>query len=191
MKKKAALLVGMLALVALIAGAGVLYDRMSAENLPAENMAPAETQPTEEEDAEPVAVPDFTVLDKADNEVRLSDFIGKPVILNFWASWCGPCKSEMPEFETAYQEYGEEIQFMMVNLTDGSRETVESASEYIDGQGYTFPVFFDTEADAAITYGATSIPVTYFVNAEGRLAAYGRGMLSAETLQTGIDMIFP
>ena len=135
--------------------------------------------------------PDFIVLDREGAEVSLSDFIGKPVILNFWASWCGPCKSEMPEFEAAYQKYREEIQFMMVNLTDGSRETVETAAEYIAGEGYTFPVFFDTESDAAITYGATSIPVTYFVDAEGHLVAYGSGALSGEILQSGMEMILP
>ena len=191
MKKKVALLLGILALLALLAGAGALYDRMSAENLPTENMAPAETQSAEEEEAEPVAAPDFTVLDAAGGEVRLSDFVGKPVVLNFWASWCGPCKSDMPEFETAYQEYGEDLHFMMGNLTDGSRETVESASEYIAGQGYTFPVFFDTEYNAAMAYGASSIPVTYFVDAEGYLTAYGRGALSGEALQAGIDMLLP
>ena len=97
----------------------------------------------------------------------------------------------MPEFEAAYQKYREEIQFMMVNLTDGNRETVETAAEYIAGEGYTFPVFFDTESDAAITYGATSIPVTYFVDAEGHLVAYGSGALSGEILQSGMEMILP
>ena len=191
MKKKITLVGGILALILLLSGASILYNRMSEANLPVENTKPAETQASQEDEAEPMMAPDFIVLDREGEEVSLSDFIGKPVILNFWASWCGPCKSEMPEFETAYQKYREEIQFMMVNLTDGNRETVETAAEYIAGEGYTFPVFFDTESDAAITYGATSIPVTYFVDAEGHLVAYGSGALSGEILQSGMEMILP
>lgn len=191
MKKKITLVGGILALILLLSGASILYNRMSEANLPVENTKPAETQASQEDEAEPMMAPDFIVLDREGAEVSLSDFIGKPVILNFWASWCGPCKSEMPEFEAAYQKYREEIQFMMVNLTDGSRETVETAAEYIAGEGYTFPVFFDTESDAAITYGATSIPVTYFVDAEGHLVAYGSGALSGEILQSGMEMILP
>ena len=191
MKKKITLVGGILALILLLSGASILYNRMSEANLPVENTKPAETQASQEDEAEPMMAPDFIVLDREGEEVSLSDFIGKPVILNFWASWCGPCKSEMPEFEAAYQKYREEIQFMMVNLTDGSRETVETAAEYIAGEGYTFPVFFDTESDAAITYGATSIPVTYFVDAEGHLVAYGSGALSGEILQSGMEMILP
>ena len=191
MKKKITLVGGILALILLLSGASILYNRMSEANLPVENTKPAETQASQEDEAEPMMAPDFIVLDREGEEVSLSDFIGKPVILNFWASWCGPCKSEMPEFEAAYQKYREEIQFMMVNLTDGSRETVETAAEYIAGEGYTFPVFFDTESDAAISYGATSIPVTYFVDAEGHLVAYGSGALSGEILQSGMEMILP
>ena len=191
MKKKITLVGGILALILLLSGASILYNRMSEANLPVENTKPAETQASQEDEAEPMMAPDFIVLDREGAEVSLSDFIGKPVILNFWASWCGPCKSEMPEFEAAYQKYREEIQFMMVNLTDGSRETVETAAEYIAGEGYTFPVFFDTESDAAITYGATSIPDTYFVDAEGHLVAYGSGALSGEILQSGMEMILP
>ena len=191
MKKKITLAGGILALILLLSGASILYNRMSEANLPVENTKPAETQASQEDETEPMMAPDFIVLDREGEEVSLSDFIGKPVILNFWASWCGPCKSEMPEFEAAYQKYREEIQFMMVNLTDGSRETVETAAEYIAGEGYTFPVFFDTESDAAISYGATSIPVTYFVDAEGHLVAYGSGALSGEILQSGMEMILP
>ena len=191
MKKKITLAGGILALILLLSGASILYNRMSEANLPVENTKPAETQASQEDETEPMMAPDFIVLDREGEEVSLSDFIGTPVILNFWARWCGPCKSEMPEFEAAYQKYREEIQFMMVNLTDGSRETVETAAEYIAGEGYTFPVFFDTESDAAITYGATSIPVTYFVDAEGHLVAYGSGALSGEILQSGMEMILP
>ena len=138
---------------------------------------------------EAVSAPDYTVLDSEGNSVSLSDFFDKPIILNFWASWCSPCKSEMPDFDAAYQQYGEEIQFLMVNLTDGVQETLESAKTFIADSSYSFPVFFDTEYSAAIAYGATSIPATYFVNPEGNLVAYGVDPLNTEDLETGIGMI--
>ena len=189
MNKKLGWLLGLLALVLLIGGASVLYNRMSAEAAPPPvAAAPTETETTEEA-VEPVAAPDFTALDSEGNSVQLSDYLGTPVILNFWASWCSPCKSEMPDFDAAYQQYGDEIQFMMVNMTDGGQETLESAKDFIAESGYSFPVFFDTEYSAAMAYGVSSIPATYFVNAEGNLVAYGIGPLVLEALETGIGML--
>ena len=134
--------------------------------------------------------PDFTIYDIAGNEVHLSDYIGKPVVLNFWASWCGPCQSEMPDFDEVYAELGDEIHFLMVNMT-GGRETIDTASTFIEEQGYSFPVFYDTESDAAMTYGVYSLPTTYFIDAEGYGIAQAIGAINRETLQKGIDMILP
>jgi len=149
-----------------------------------------DTASSSSENSNNMTAPDFTVYDSEGNQVHLSDFFGKPIILNFWASWCGPCKMEMPDFNTAYATYKEEISFLMINMTDGSRETIETASSFITEQGYSFPVFYDTDYSAAITYSATSLPTTYFIDANGNLIAHAKGAIDADTLQKGIDMIY-
>ncbi len=145
----------------------------------------AETEP------EYPMAPDFTVTDGEGNRVSLSDFRGKPVVLNFWASWCPPCKREMPDFETVYRAYGEQVHFLMVNMTDGDRETVELAKAHIESNGYTFPVYFDTAFSAATAYSVYSIPTTYFIDAEGHVITYAAGAIDADTLQRAIGMILP
>ena len=183
----------LLALVVLIAGAALAYNTL-ADDVQLDDLATRETAAAEVPEGSEAAendnlAPDFTVYDLEGNAHSLSDFRGKPVIVNFWASWCGPCKREMPDFEEKFREYGEEIQFLMVNLADGSRETVESARDFIDGQGYTFPVYFDTDLSGAVAYAVSSVPSTYFIDENGALVAYGKKALSAEKLQAGIDML--
>ena len=78
----------------------------------------------------------------------------------------------------------------MVNMTDGSRETVEVASQFIADSGYTFPVYYDTQYSAAITYSVASLPTSYFLNEKGELVAHAKGAIDADTLQRGIDMIY-
>ena len=184
------LLIWILAFAVVIVGAYVLYNNLSSQ-VALDGLVTQSTADTDPEEtaAEANAAPDFTVYDAEGNAYRLSDFRGKPVVLNFWASWCGPCKSEMPDFEEACKEYGEEIHFVMVNLTDGSQETVKTASAFIASQGYTFPVYYDTDMDAAITYGIYAVPVTYFIDANGSVVTYAQGALSASNLQKGIDLL--
>lgn len=159
----------------------------AAKNSPSDNEADENEENTSEKEA--AKAPDFTVTDGDGQEAALSDFLGKPVVLNFWASWCGPCKSEMPDFEKLYQEYGEDIHFLMVNMTDGSRETVETAKEFLEETGYTFPVYFDTAYEASVAYGVRAIPTTYFIDAQGYAVAQAMAALDEETIRKGIGMI--
>lgn len=150
----------------------------------------ANTNSSSEQNEPLNTAPNFTVYDLDGNQVNLTDFFGKPIIVNFWASWCGPCKMEMPDFDEAYKTYNGEIQFLMVNMTDGARETKELASAFIAESGYSFPVYYDTDYSAAITYSVSSLPTSYFINEKGELVAHARGAIDATTLQRGIDMIY-
>ena len=195
MKNKKTLIIIILVFIILMTGATVLYRQLGDETK-AQQLSTAYTEAEDDgavdednEEEQEFLAPDFVVYDEAGNAVNLSDFFGKPIILNFWASWCGPCKSEMPDFNEKYLELGQEFNFVMINMTDGSRETVETASAFITEQGYEFPVFYDTQSEAAYTYGAYSLPTTYFIDAEGHVIAQATGAIDGETLQRGIDMI--
>ena len=197
MKKNWTWIIAALALVLIIGGASVLYNHFGAD-YQADRLATqappvnAETTPSQTEEAtqpEDMTAPDFTMYDADGNAVKLSDFFGKPIVLNFWASWCGPCQSEMPEFEEVFLEQGQQLQFLMVNMTDGSRETLDIAKAFVADSGYSFPVLYDVNQEAAMTYGVSSLPTTLFIDADGVMTAYAMGAIDAETLQRGIGMI--
>ena len=176
------------AFVIVIGGASILYSKFSKSVGQNENIA--EQKNEKDSSKESVKAPNFTVLNQKESEVHFDDFKGQPVIINFWASWCGPCQSEMPDFQEVYEKYGDEITFMMINMTDGSRETMESALACIEEAGYTFPVYFDTTYSAASVYGVSTLPATYFIDGEGNIIANGVGMLSADSIQKGIKLIY-
>ena len=130
---------------------------------------------------------DFSMLDKDGNTVRLTDYLGKPIVLNFWASWCPPCRSEMPAFDKLYAERGDIVNVMMVNLTDGYREDVDSAATFAEENGYKFPLYFDTQGEGAEGYAIYSIPTTVFINADGTVLETHMGAMSEETLNSYVD----
>jgi len=144
-------------------------------------------QTEEESEPEPIPAPDFIVYDADGNEVRLSDKKGKPVVIDFWASWCGPCKKGLPKMEEAYKQYGDRVEFMMVNLTDGHQETVEKANKLIEENGYTFPVYYDSDLIAAYVYQVNSIPRTLFVDADGNAVVMYTGLMPEEVITERIE----
>lgn len=143
-----------------------------------------DAQTTESEES---ALPDFTVYTADGKAVTLYEKLSKPVVVNFWATWCPPCQSEMPAFDELYKEYGKDIEFMMIDLTDGERDTVTSVKAFLEEKGYSFPVYYDTDMDAAAAYGVSSIPMTVFIDENGNLLNYKVGAISEEDLKAQLE----
>lgn len=152
----------------------------AAETAP--DTAPAETGET----AEDYTAPDFTVYTLTGEAARLSDFAGKPVVINFWATWCPPCRQELPGFENAWQQYGDDVVFLMVECGGESVDEVES---FVAEGGYTFPVYVDSDGSGAAAYGINAIPVTALVDAEGKVFAYQVGAVEEDSLHGAIDLL--
>ena len=200
--KNKTLLITIIILLVVLGIAAVLYPKLSAgmqtqqlattaTTVPteaAEEAVPEETQPETTEPTEPetIPAPDFTVQDWDGNEVQFSDYLGKPIVLNFWAHWCGPCQMEMPEFNAAYERLGGEVTFLMVH--EGA--AVDDGKEKVTEGGYTFPVVFDVDSSAGNMYGITAFPTTFFIDKDGNLQAYYMGAMDADLLKQGIDLIY-
>ena len=203
---KKGLLITLVIFLVVLGVAGVLYPKLSAgmqnqqlATVPATEPTEAvteATQPEKQEETQPettqptepqtVAAPDFTVLDWDGNEVKFSDFVGKPIVLNFWAHWCGPCQMEMPEFNAAYERLGGEVTFLMVH--EGA--AVNDGKDKVTEGGYTFPVVFDVDSSAGNLYGITAFPTTFFIDKDGNLQAYYMGAMDANLLQQGLNLIY-
>jgi len=111
---------------------------------------------------------DFELQDLSGVNRRLSDYRGKVVFLNFWATWCGPCRFEMPSMEKLYRHYKDEgLEIVAVNL----QEDLGSVQRFVEEYGLSFPVLLDTTGRIGATYGARSIPTTYIVDREGFVLA--------------------
>lgn len=196
-KKTGIILILTIVLLALLLIGGNIAYKILAKNVQEQQITKQESSKNEvnmEEESEATTeeslAMDFTVYDKDGKEVRLSDFRGeKPVVVNFWASWCPPCKEEMPYFQEAINKYGDEVEILMVNLTDGERETIEKADEFIKESGYEMNVLYDLDFNATNTYLLYSIPRTLFITKDGALYYDHMGMISEEILNSNIEKI--
>ncbi|MCR8847855.1 redoxin domain-containing protein [Rossellomorea sp. SC111] len=114
--------------------------------------------------------PDFALTTLDGEEVKLSDYQGKKVILNFWATWCPPCKAEMPHMEQYYEKNAkkENVEILAVNLTsqDDGKKAVQ---QFVDGYELTFPILLDEKGDLGSEYRAFTIPTTYMIDTKGHI----------------------
>lgn len=193
MNEKKRLIYIIIVFVALIAIGGVSYKYLSNKysKNQIEDQMPNQGSIGNESDNNNSATkaPDFTVYNEEGKAVKLSDYKGKKaVVVNFWASWCPPCKYEMPYFQKAKDKYnGKDVEILMVNLTDGSRETKKTALEFIKESKYNMNVLFDTELNAADTYGIQALPRTLFIDKDGNLVNDHTGLITQDMLDDNID----
>jgi thiol-disulfide isomerase/thioredoxin len=195
----------LLALVTVLTAASMLYPKL-AERYPdgadglalqsqIEKSGGAENQTAEKQSGDGTDTPvlsdnlttDFTVYGREFTEVTLSEFFGKPIIVNFWASWCHSCTAELPAFNSVYEKYKDDVAFLMINLAEG--ETPSEVSSFISENGYTFPVYYDITGAAARAYGVYQIPETVFINADGSYYGGQLGALSETVLENYVNIL--
>lgn len=130
---------------------------------------------------------DFTLKDQAGNEHTLSDYKGKTVFLNFWATWCPPCKEEMPEIQKQYEKYGNNEGDLIIlgvaapNL--GSEGDAEHIKKFLSDNKYTFPVVMDTDGTIFGSYGVRSFPTTFMLDTDNNVYGYVEGGLSLDMME--------
>lgn len=150
----------------------------------------SETNSSEAAQSDPDAVPapDFTLIDQYGNEHTLSDYKGKTVFLNFWATWCGPCRSEMPEIQELYEKYGEnedELVVLGVATPNLGREgSAEDIAKFLKDQGYTFPTVMDDTGFISAMYGISAYPTTFMIDVNGNVYGYVASALTGDIMES-------
>ena len=129
--------------------------------------------------AETNAAPPFTVTDMNGQTVSLASLKGKPIFLNFWATWCPPCVGEMPDIQRMYAKYGDKVHFVIVNI-DGTKPDVTA---FMENHAFSFPVALDTNGSAASAYAVQAIPTSYIFYAHPKVVSRHLAALRAAFLQ--------
>ena len=181
------------------AGSGVSNQSQTEESAaPAPSEASvSETPVTEESPAASerpvIPAPDFTLVDQYGETHTLSDYAGKTVFLNFWATWCGPCKSEMPEIQALYEKYGEnQGDLIVLGVANPKTEdapynqdvTQAEVEQFLEDNGYTFPVVMDTTGEIFYYYGITAFPTTFMIGVDGNVFGYVPGALTGDIMES-------
>ncbi len=144
-------------------------------------------QASQNQEESKVLVPDFTLLTSANETFRLSEYRGQIVVLNFWASWCPPCRAEMPEFQELHDEFEESGEAVLLLLNQiGGQETVEKGEQYLAANNFTMTNLLDFGTVGSQIFGLPGIPTTVVIDAEGYLASY---VVGATTKATVLRMI--
>ncbi|WP_100372265.1 peroxiredoxin family protein [Bacillus sp. FJAT-45037] len=123
--------------------------------------------------------PDFTLETLSGENVALSDFIGQPVMVNFWATWCPPCRAEMPDMEEFYQE--EDVMILAVNAT-ASETSVDTVRAFQEELELTFPILLDPTSEAASLYNIQPLPTSVFINRQGEVEHVQVGAMNKEMM---------
>lgn len=165
---------------------GYLADTVSGVSGTQEETSAQEERPE-------IPAPDFTLTDQNGQTHTLSDYKGKTVFLNFWATWCGPCKSEMPDIQKLYEAYGENQEDLIVlgvvqpnndELPFSQEGTEDEIREFIDQGGYTYPTVMDETGEISAMYGITAFPTTFMIDKDGNVYGYVMSALPYDIMES-------
>lgn len=142
--------------------------------------------------------PDFTLTDQFGNTHTLSDYEGKVVFLNFWATWCGPCQKEMPEIQELYEDHGGNTEDLIVLAVanprseeySGADVTQPEIEQFLSENGYTYPVVMDLTGEVFADYGISAFPTTFMITREGKVLGYLPGQMSREIMDEIVTAAF-
>ena len=134
------------------------------------------------------SAPDFTLTTLDGATVRLSDLRGKAVLINFWASWCGPCRAEMPHIQAAYEKHTNDG---LVVLGVDQAESPATVARFVDEFGLTFPIPLDSDGQVSAAYQARALPTSFFVDAEGVIRDTFTGPMTSGHIESMLEGILP
>lgn len=179
----------LLILMGIMTFTGAMNSFTTYLSAPAASTPPAQSQPVPQPTVLPkIPAPDFTLTDQNGNKITLSDYKGKTVFLNFWATWCGPCKSELPDIQALYERYGGNEEDLVVlgvaGPNQGQEGTVEDVTAFLADHGYSFPVVMDETGDTFMQYGIAALPTTFMIDTEGNIFGKVVSALSPEMMES-------
>ena len=184
-KKKGAI-IAIVALAVIVAVAVFVYSALPGLRA----SAPYDLTPTDELDPlARTAIAACTIKDNDDNALTIGDITAKshkPIVMNVWASWCAHCVDEMNDYQKLFDEYGDRVDFVMLDLNDKPSES-DSARGFVKEHGYTFPVYFDTNSSVRETLGITGIPMSAVLSSDGDLLLIRSGVINYNAMKATIE----
>ena len=182
-----------------VSSASVLAAESEPESraVSSEPVEPAETAADSQPEEQTVPAIDFSLQDQFGNTHTLADYEGKTILLNFWATWCGPCQQEMPDLQALYEEWGENEGDLVVlgvaapkaddSLYPADNKSAEEIAAWLDEQGYTYPVLMDTTGELFLSYGVYSFPTTFMIDTDGNVFGYLSGSMTREIMDSIVE----
>ena len=157
-----------------------------------ENEETADAEEKQETESGLTPAIDFILTDQYGNKHKLSDYKGKTVFLNFWATWCSPCRAEMPDIQKLYESAETEGEDALVVLgvaapNLGNEKSEEEIKAFLEENGYTYPVLMDTTGEVFMSYGVNAFPTTFMITREGEVFGYASGQLNEATMKSIVE----
>lgn len=157
-----------------------------------ENEETADAEEKQETESGLTPAIDFILTDQYGNTHKLSDYKGKTVFLNFWATWCSPCRAEMPDIQKLYESAETEGEDALVVLgvaapNLGNEKSEEEIKAFLEENGYTYPVLMDTTGEVFMSYGVNAFPTTFMITREGEVFGYASGQLNEATMKSIVE----